>query len=75
MQIFLAEEINDIKRVLDDSKDTLLQLLDHPNLISLVDIVRDTDISRDSADYMVWEYCDRGTLNRLLYHPRDEKQA
>lgn len=62
----------DNKGVIDDAKDTLLQLLNHPNLLSLMDVVRDSDISAGAMDYTVWENCSRGTLNRLLYHTVDE---
>ena len=63
----------DNKGVIDDAKDTLLQLLNHPNLVSLIDVVRDSDISAGAMDYTVWENCNRGTLNRLLYRTPDEE--
>ncbi|SLM41063.1 Serine/threonine/dual specificity protein kinase, catalytic domain [Lasallia pustulata] len=71
-KIFLGQEFVDNKGVIDDAKDTLLQLLNHPNLLSLMDVVRDSDISAGAMDYTVWENCSRGTLNRLLYHTVDE---
>jgi hypothetical protein len=47
------------------SKTALLRLLNHPNLVSLVDVVfNDPQASLDG--YAVWEFCNKGTLNRLL---------
>jgi hypothetical protein len=43
----------------------MLRLLNHPNLVSLVEIVREAQPDR-GFDYMVWEYCSRGTLSRYL---------
>ncbi len=75
MQLFLAREFVDTDEVIDDVKESLLRLLNHPNLVSLVDIVRDTDVVGGDKDYMVWEYCNKGTLNRLLWHGPAKKQV
>ena len=42
----------------------MLRLLNHPNLVSLVDIVHGT---QSGFDYTVWEHCSRGTLARPLH--------
>ena len=65
--MFLAGEFINRQGIIEDAKDTLLRLYDHPNLVCLVDIVLDTNIGKTAKDYMVWEDCDGGTLNRLLW--------
>ena len=57
---------------MSDVKETMLRLLNHPNLICLIDVVQDTNIGLKSNDYTVWEDCTGGTLNRLLF--RENKQ-
>ncbi|KAI9877657.1 MAG: hypothetical protein M1830_003176 [Pleopsidium flavum] len=74
-KLFLARQFVDSDQVIDDAKESLLRLLNHPNLVSLVDVIRDTDIVGGSVDYMVWEYCDKGTLNRLLWHGPGKQQV
>ncbi len=66
MQLFLSRELIYASEAVEVVKETLLRLLNHPNLVSLVDIVRDADFPGGELNYVVWEYCDKGTLNRLL---------
>lgn len=58
----------DAAGMMDESKETLLRLLNHPNLINLVAIIQDAKVGTMSKSYTVWEDCNRGTLNRLLWH-------
>lgn len=60
--------------MMDESKETLLRLLNHPNLINLVAIVQDAKVGTTSKSYTVWEDCNRGTLNRLLWHEPGRRQ-
>jgi hypothetical protein len=69
--MFLATEYFDRYRIMDDAKETLLRLLNHPNLISLVDVVQDTNVGLNASDYTVWEDCVGGTLNRLLWRENE----
>ena len=55
------------------AKETLLRLLNNPNLVSLVDIVQESNASASSKDYTVWEDCNGGTLNRWLWHESGEE--
>jgi hypothetical protein len=73
--MFLAAEYVDTLGVMDEAKETLLRLLNHPNLVSLIDIVQDSEICTKSKDYTVWEDCNRGTLNRLLWQACDQERA
>lgn len=72
-QVFLATEYVDHYKIMDEAKETLLRLLNHPNLISLVDVVQDTKVGLESSNYTVWEDCVGGTLNRLLFRENEEK--
>ena len=51
---------------MDDAKETLLRLLNHPNIVSLVDVVQESDVGVLARDFTVWEDCTGGTLNRVL---------
>ncbi|KAI9775003.1 MAG: hypothetical protein M1835_005977 [Candelina submexicana] len=73
-KLFLAQEFKDKDEIADETKETLLRLLNHPNLVSLADLRRDSLISEKSKDYTVWDYCDKGTLNRLLWHAPGQEQ-
>lgn len=70
--MFLATEYVDHHRIMDDAKETLLRLLNHPNLVCLVDVVQDTNVGLKCNDYTVWEDCTGGTLNRLLYRENEK---
>ena len=59
---------------MDEVKETLLRLLSHPNLVNLIDVVQDSNAGTMSKDYTVWENCNRGTLNRLLWHAFDDER-
>ncbi|MCJ1261463.1 hypothetical protein MMC22_001327 [Lobaria immixta] len=72
--IFRAAEYVDAAGMMDESKETLLRLLNHPNLINLVAIVQDAKVRTTSKSYTVWEDCNRGTLNRLLWHEPGRRQ-
>jgi hypothetical protein len=61
--VFLAQEFEDKQGLLDSSAESLLRLLNHENLVSLVDIEQ---TEGDFPDFMVWEYCQRGTLSRVM---------
>ncbi|KAI9808886.1 MAG: hypothetical protein M1827_007161 [Pycnora praestabilis] len=65
-KLLLAQEFKDSHCIIDETKETLLRLLNHPNLVRLLDVVCDTDIAGGKTDYTVWEYCDKGTLSHLL---------
>jgi hypothetical protein len=71
--MFLAAEYTDQFGVMDDARETLLRLLNHPNLVCLVDVVQDTHVGLDAIDYTVWEDCVGGTLNRLLWRENEEE--
>lgn len=58
---------------MNEAKETLLRLLNHPNLVCLIDVVQGINVGLKSSDYTVWEDCTGGTLNRLLY--RENKQG
>lgn len=73
-QTFLATEYHDNHKLMDAVKETLLRLLNHPNLISLVDVVHDTNVSLWASDYTVWEDCTGGTLNRLLWRKNEKDE-
>ncbi len=73
-QMFLAAEYIDTLGVMNEAKETLLRLLNHPNLVSLVDIIEDPNVNTRSDGYTVWEDCTRGTLNRLLWHEHDQER-
>ncbi|KAI9709412.1 MAG: hypothetical protein M1812_007689 [Candelaria pacifica] len=73
-KLFLAQEFIDKDEIADETKETLLRLLNHPNLVSLADLQRDSLLSDQCMDYTVWDYCDKGTLNRLLWHAPGQKQ-
>jgi len=66
IQLFLARALEDQNMVVQSTKESLLRLLNHPNLVSLIDVIHDTDIAGGSIDYTVWEYCDKGNLSQLL---------
>lgn len=66
VQLFLARALDDENTVVQSTKESLLRLLNHPNLVSLIDVIHDTDIAGGSIDYTVWEYCDKGNLSQLL---------
>ena len=70
--MFLATEYVDHFKIMNDTKETLLRLLNHPNLICLVDVVQDTNVGLAASDYTVWEDCTGGTLNRLLWRENEE---
>lgn len=73
-QVFRAVEYMDTAGVMEKSKETLLRLLNHPNLVSLVAVVQDANVGMVAKSYTVWEDCNRGTLNRLLWHESGERQ-
>ena len=58
---------------MSEAKETLLRLLNHPNLVSLVDVVQDSDAGATAKDYTVWEDCHRGSLDRRLWQGNHEK--
>ncbi|KAK2761805.1 hypothetical protein FQN54_001633 [Arachnomyces sp. PD_36] len=62
-RLFLAQEIRDDDGVLESASESLLRLLNHNNLVSLVDVVGSEG---DEPVFMVWEYCQSGTLSRVL---------
>lgn len=66
VQLFLARAYEDRNGLINSTKESLLRLLNHPNLVSLIDVIQDTDIAGGNIDYTVWEYCDRGSLSLLL---------
>lgn len=51
---------------MQSTKETLLRLLNHPNLVSLVDVVCDKEVAGGDMDYTIWEYCDKGSLSQLI---------
>ncbi|KZF21162.1 kinase-like protein [Xylona heveae TC161] len=71
-KIFLARSFIYTLPAFAEAQESLLRLLNHPNLVSLVGIVRDREELGGDIDYAVWEYCERGTLNRLLSRRPDE---
>ncbi|KAI9738746.1 MAG: hypothetical protein M1834_008253 [Cirrosporium novae-zelandiae] len=73
-KILLAHEFVDRNGVLEEVYDTLLGVLNHPNILSLVDIVLDADVDANALNYTVWEYADQGNLNRLLWNREGEDQ-
>ena len=73
-QVFRAAEYVDETGLMDDAKATLLRVLNHPNIISLIDVVQAQNTGSTAKDYTVWEDCNRGTLNRLLWHEPGQKQ-
>ena len=66
VQLFLARVLEDGTGVIHSTKESLLRLLNHPNLINLVDVVCDKDVAGAEIDYTIWEYCDKGNLSQLL---------
>ena len=73
MQTFLAAEFVDSQGVMELAKETLFRLLNHPNLVSIVDIVQEFNAGASSRGYTVWEDCNKGTLNRRLWHESGEE--
>ncbi|MCJ1461555.1 hypothetical protein MMC07_000152, partial [Pseudocyphellaria aurata] len=73
-KIFRAVEYIDPAGVMDETKEMLLWLLNHPNLVSLVAVVQDANVGSTAKSYAVWEDCNRGTLNRLLWHGAGQAQ-
>ncbi|KAI9890462.1 MAG: hypothetical protein M1814_003946 [Vezdaea aestivalis] len=63
--LFLAQEI-DSTVFLREVEENLKALLDHPNLIRLVDVVWEYSDFNRQADYTVHEYCEEGTLENLF---------
>lgn len=58
---------------MNDAKDILLRVLNHPNLVNLIDVVQATDGKNIAKGYTVWDDCNRGTLNRLLFHEQGQE--
>jgi hypothetical protein len=56
---FLARAFEDRNGLVHSTKESLLRLLNHPNLVSLVDVIHDKEIAGGSIDYTIWEYCDK----------------
>ncbi|KAI9658207.1 MAG: hypothetical protein M1829_006811 [Trizodia sp. TS-e1964] len=73
-KIFLAQEFEDTQGIVEEMREPLLRLLTHPNIVSLIDIVRDSDIVAYARDYTVWEDADMGNLNRVLVLEQIENQ-
>jgi hypothetical protein len=65
IKLFLAAEFHDPEKLTQTLRTSLLSLLNHPNLITCVDIVCATKDDGEN-DYAVWEHCDAGTLHNLL---------
>ncbi|KAI9788080.1 MAG: hypothetical protein M1833_003125 [Piccolia ochrophora] len=74
-KIFLAQEFCDDLDIIHDVQESLLRLLNHPNVINLVDIVKDSKNLEGGIDFAVWEWCDQGSLSRLMWHADTAKQA
>ena len=75
VQLFLARALEDRYGVVLSTKESLLRLLNHPNLVSLVDVVCDKDVVGGDIDYTIWEYCDKGNLSQLLGQNQGTKRA
>lgn len=73
LQIFLATEFVDNLGVMSEAKETLLRLLNHPNLVSLIDVVQDSDAGMTAKEYTVWEDCNQGSLNCRLWQGDHER--
>jgi hypothetical protein len=65
-QLFLAREYRDPLKVLPEIKDSLQAILNHPNIVNLVDVVPDYSELGGGFDYMVWEVCEKGSLAQVL---------
>ena len=72
LQIFLARELDDANKLDSETRESLLRLLNHPNLVNLADIIYESE--EDGYNFCVWDYCDRGPLSRLLYPEGDSNR-
>lgn len=75
VQLFLARALEDRNGVIQNTRESLLRLLNRPNLVSLVDVVCDKDVAGGDIDYTLWEYCDKGNLSQLLGPSEGIKQV
>lgn len=73
--MFRAAEYVDGTDLIEDAKEILLQVLNHPNIICLIDVVQAKNAGSTAKAYTVWEDCNRGTLNRLLWHEPGQNQV
>lgn len=73
-KLFVSKEYHDKDGAVKVAKESLLRLLNHPNLISLVDIVNEEDGVGGQMSYMVFEFGNDGTLNRRLWRAPDEDE-
>ncbi|KAI9769152.1 MAG: hypothetical protein M1840_004503 [Geoglossum simile] len=64
-KVFLATGVEDGIGLLDRVGEQLKRLLSHPNLVCLIDIVRDSEALGGCKDSLVWDRCDTN-LGKVL---------
>ncbi|KAH0538899.1 hypothetical protein FGG08_004555 [Glutinoglossum americanum] len=72
-KLFLAVELEDSIGLIDRVGEGLKRLLNHPNLVCLVDIARDSKVPGGGKDFLVWDKCDTN-LNKLFLQMEEQRR-